>query len=334
MWPGGSNPPISARRGGPALLGAVLLGAAALGWWAGAAGRRCSPPDAGGPVREPVVRPAGGAYTVCTYNLQHYGLQDRDGDGQWNDPKPVREREAVADLLARLKPDILAVQEIGNPEIFGEFTGRLARNGLEYPHRALLQRGAGEDNLAVLSRFPIVARTDRLDDRYRIGAEDLTVLRGFLDVTLQVTPSYRVRLLVAHLKSKRFHRLGQTEMRRNEARLLANHVRQALRENPRANLLVCGDLNDDPGSAPLRELTGERGEILDDLRPVDAVGDAWTHRSWSLDAHARLDYFLASPGLKADWVRDGTRAVRDPAADRASDHRPLVAVFRAADETP
>ncbi|HKL21263.1 MAG TPA: hypothetical protein VJ904_05620, partial [Tichowtungia sp.] len=41
-----------------------------------------------------------------------------------------------------------------------------------------------------------------------------------MDVTIQVTPEYRFRLINAHLKSKVYSPLGQTEMRRNEARLL------------------------------------------------------------------------------------------------------------------
>ena len=96
-------------------------------------------------------------------------------------------------------------------------------------------------------------------------------------------------------------------------------------------LLVVGDLNDDPSSAALRDIaTYKRQRILHDLRPVDAVGDAWTHRE-NNDAYHRIDYMLASPGLLPEVVPEKTYAVRSPGLMRASDHRPLVATFVAAE---
>lgn len=275
--------------------------------------------------------PPDGTFSVMTYNLGRYNLDDRDGDGQKNDPKPDAERAAVIRTIAAARPDVLAVQEIGNPTVFEEFRFSLREAGLDYPHVEHLQRGQSELNLAVLSRFPIVARAPRTEDRYSIGEAEIPVLRGFIDVEIAVTPDYTFRLLVAHLKSKIFHALGQTEMRRNEARLLNKHVRRILKDAPDINLLVAGDLNDDCRSAALREVTGDHGEYLTDLRPRDEGGDAWTHFDGTADRYARIDYLLVSTGMLAEVVWTDTRAIRNPLTYEASDHRPILAVFRSAE---
>lgn len=277
------------------------------------------------------VAPAVGEFSLATYNLRRYTFDDRDGDGQRNNPKPDAEREAAADLLARIAADVLAIQEIGPAAILDGLVDDLRRRGLDYPHRDHILRPGADTGLAVLSRFPIVERTARMDDLYRIGSTNLPVQRGFLDVIVEPAPGYRFRLLAAHLKSKTYHPLGQTEMRRNEARLLANHVRRALREASPLNLAVVGDFGDGPGSAPLKELLGEGDTRLIDLRPTDLAGDAWTHHGAGDDVYSRVDYILVSPGMELEWAGSKARVVRAPPATVASDHRPLVAVFRAAE---
>jgi endonuclease/exonuclease/phosphatase family metal-dependent hydrolase len=171
-------------------------------------------------------------FSVMTYNLRRYALMDRDGDGVPDDPKPENERRAVIRLIAAQQPDVLTVQEMGNAAAFEQFRSELHAAGLDYPYAELLERGRMEINLAVLSRFPIRSVQHRTNDWYSIGEAKVAVARGFLDVEVQVNSRYRFRLLAAHLKSKVYSPLGQTEMRRNEARLLNKAVREILADNP------------------------------------------------------------------------------------------------------
>ncbi len=269
------------------------------------------------------------SFSVMTYNLQRYALMDRDDGGKLDDPKPEAERKAVVALIVKERPDVLAVQEMGGEKTFGQFQEELRVAGLDYPHVELLRRGTWEINLAVLSRFPIVSTQHHTNNFYSIGPAKVPVARGFLDVTIQVNPDYSFRLLSAHLKSKVYSKLGQTEMRRNEARLLNKNVRAILKENPQVNLLLVGDMNDDYQSAPLREVGGRRGGELTDLRPVDSVGDAWTYFMASKDQYSRLDYLFVSEGMLPEVVGKKTRVVRDPLTRQASDHRPVIGVFQA-----
>jgi len=272
---------------------------------------------------------ATGDFSVATYNLQRYGLHDRTGDGQRTDPKPPAERAAVAETIARLRPDVLAIQEIGHPGMLDQLLDDLRQRGCEYPYHDYLRRGVSEMNLALLSRFPIAASRHRLMDVYTIGGTTQSVLRGFLEADLDLGGGERLTIWIAHLKSRVFHPLGQTEMRRNEARLLANYVRQALRSAPNSALIVAGDLNDTFNSAPLRLLRGaEDGPQLVDLRPAEEPGGVWTYFNRSEDSYERIDYLLASPGLARRLRPNSCRVYRAPPAADASDHRPVIAVFR------
>lgn len=305
----------------------VLAGCCALG----SAG--CSRPPAAEPAvpAAPFPRAAAGEFSVMTFNLNQYALLDRDGDSDTLEPKPPEEAGCIVDVIRQVSPDVLAVQEMGDPAAWAEFKYSLRQAGLDYGHEEYLRRGKSVLNMAVLSRFPIVATNSHVDDVYTIGPTKFPLMRGVIEIDLEINPQYRLRLMVAHLKSKVFHSFGQAEMRRNEARLLNNHIRRALDADPDVNLLVVGDLNDDPSSAALRDIaTYKRQRILHDLRPVDAVGDAWTHRE-NNDVYHRIDYMLASAGLLPEVVPEKTYAVRSPRLMHASDHRPLVATFVAAE---
>jgi endonuclease/exonuclease/phosphatase family metal-dependent hydrolase len=118
-------------------------------------------------------------------------------------------------------------------------------------------------------------------------------------------------------------------MRRNEARLLNKVVRGILKNNPNCRLLVVGDMNDNPNSAAFREMVGKKSKKnLFDLRPTDPQGDAWTYFQESTDMHMRIDYILANAEMLQNAVREKSTVVRDPATYKASDHRPVVAVFK------
>jgi len=266
-----------------------------------------------------------------TFNVEQYAFEDRDGGGQQDDPKPDKEKDAVVAIIVQEKPDVLALQEMGSPPEFDEFRERLASAGLSYAHVEYQRRGRHENNMAILSRYPIVTRQSHMEDKYSIGEAKLNVTRGFLDVEIQVSDDYKFRMIAAHLKSKVFHQLGQTEMRRNEARLLNKYIRQAIKADPDVNLLVAGDMNDTYQSAAIHEVMGKRERLIFDLRPEDYVGDVWTHFSKGVDQYERLDYLFVNAGMIDERVVEKTHAVRHPLLNEASDHRPIVAVFRASD---
>ncbi len=286
------------------------------------------------PVPPPPVGPttelAADEFSVMTFNLGGYGYLDRSGDGQATEFKPESEREAVLTILADTQPQILALQDIAGGDTFTTFREALAERGLSYPFIKIAETDAPL-HVALLSQYPLTSTRAHTDDRYSIGDDSLPVQRGFLEADIAINPAYSFRLFVVQLKSKAYHPSGHTEMRRNEARLLHNHIRQALDNEHRLNLLIVGSFNDHPGSAPMRQLIASRRTSLYDLRLTDSFGETWTFVDRDQDAYYRYDYLLASPHMLPEFVPQKSQVVRHPLNQQASLHRPLMAVFRARD---
>lgn len=269
---------------------------------------------------------AEGEFTVLTFNLDHWADEDRDGDPSTLEPKPEAETAAILETLRALSPDVILVQEAAPGAPFERL-----RDALGYPHCHIAAVDPSGLDLAILSRIPLDPVATATNDHYTIGPRKFPVRRGILDATLRFPSGAAVRLLGAHLKSKKFHEFGQAEMRRNEARLVCNRVRSALKADPAVPVLVLGDLNDTPSSAPLQEIrTYQNKPLLTDLRPTDALGDAWTYRAED-DACLRHDYALASATLLPYYLPEKTFIPSHPALAAASDHRPLFLTFRIPD---
>lgn len=267
-----------------------------------------------------------GEFTVLSFNLCHWIDEDRDGDPSTLEPKPTAETDPILQTLRTLSPDVILVQEMGPGDAWDTF-----RAALDYPHVYRAAVDLSGLDLAILSRIPLDPVTTATNDLYTIGPRKFPVRRGILDATLRFPSGTAVRLFGVHLKSKKFHEFGQAEMRRNEARLLCNRVRASLKSDPNTPILVVGDLNDTPSSAPLQEvLTYQNKPVLHDLRPTDNLGDAWTYRAED-DACLRHDYALASASLLPYYLPQKTYIPSVAALAASSDHRPLFLTFRIPD---
>ncbi len=269
--------------------------------------------------------------TVMSYNVRNYLRMDRyiDNVQQPDTPKPEKEIEALLRIVAAVRPDVLAIQEMGPPDQFEDFRNRLAAHGEEHPHAFLLQAHDENRHLALLSRFPIVAENSVDDAVYELNGVQEAVQRGFLDVTVEAPGGYRLRIVNVHLKSKRPVPQGEALMRRREAGLLRKHVDAILAANPGVNLLLTGDFNDLKNQPPIQDIEGVRGSPshMGDVLVSDLEGDRWTQYWSAADVYSRFDYFFASPGLWPEIEREKSRIVDVPIWRDASDHRAIVAVI-------
>ena len=119
------------------------------------------------------VASAAQSVRVATYNLDNYLVMDRHVGGAWRPsyPKPEGEKAIIRNTILSLKPDILALQEIGGTPFLEELRADLAQLGLQYDCAILMQGEDQERHTAVLSRIApqAVFRHDDLD---------LSILRG------------------------------------------------------------------------------------------------------------------------------------------------------------
>ena len=93
---------------------------------------------------------------------------------------------------------------------------------------------------------------------------------------------------------------------------------------------------------------GRQKNGLVDVRPAERNGDdqpnphpryalprvTWTYYYAVDDTYSRIDYILLSRGMAKEWDPAGTYVLALANWGVASDHRPIVATFEAADKCP
>lgn len=262
------------------------------------------------------------------YNVKNYLSMDRyvDGRKKASQPKPEAEVDAVVKTITSVRPDVLGLVEMGTTADFDDLRTRLARAGLPYAH-AKHHKGVDDNrHIALLSNYPIIADNSRADYSYEIEGSREFIQRGVLDVTLDLGGGYELRVVGAHLKSRRPVPLGEARMRRYEAELLRSHVEKILAADPKTNLLVWGDLNDLKREPPIETIIGRRGsdDYLAEIRVEDPFGFVWTYYSSYNDVYERIDYLLASPGLMPEIDHSRSHIPHLPEWNIAGDHRPVV----------
>ena len=265
------------------------------------------------------------------YNVENYLEMNRRQGGRTEfGPKPESEKNTLVRIIKEIHPDILGVAEMGPPDQFEDFQKRLKDAGLEFPFSEYVNAADPNRHLALLSRFEIVERHSEKSLFFDLNGQREPVERGFLDVTIEVNPSYRLRLVGAHLKSKLAVPSGEALLRRNEARLLRQHIDGVLNKDPNANLLVYGDLNDTKDQPAIQEILGPRQSPnrLSDILLADAQGDHWTYYRQLSDTYDRIDYILTNQALLPQIDQSQSCVYRSGDWYSASDHRPVVTVIR------
>ena len=226
---------------------------------------------------------------VAAYNIKHGLGMDGEVD-----------LARVADVLRPLDADVITLQEIDRgvertggvdqAARLGELLGMEARFGDFMPYQG------GEYGMAVLTRLPVLSVTNvRLPD----GAEPRTAL----DVRVAVGGEGREVSVVG------IHFYRTPEERLAQAHFLTTYFRGA--EHP---VILAGDFNSRRGDRVMTSLTEhwfvvrKEGEV--DTFPADAPD-------------REIDFMLIRPAEAFEIVEH-----RVIAESLASDHRPLLAVFR------
>src|SRR5262245_11307720 len=279
--------------------------------------------------------PAADLFRVATYNIENY-LDQTAG----NRPlKTTQGKAKIRESLHAISADVVALQEIGPTNALLELRAALQAEGLSYPFWEHVSGWDTNIHLAVLSKFPIVARRPHTNDSFLLFGHRFRVSRGFAEVDVQVNPGYTFTLITCHLKSRRpVPEADETELREQEAALLREKIDARLTANPNANLIVLGDLNDTKDSTSTRTVVGRGKHALIDTRPAERNGDnqpnlnpryqprnvTWTHYYGKEDTYSRIDYILLSRGMAREWDPTETYILTLPNWGVGSDHRPLV----------
>jgi endonuclease/exonuclease/phosphatase family metal-dependent hydrolase len=289
----------------------------------------CLPPQA---RAEPQI------FRLATFNVENY-IEAPSGARH---AKSAAAQAKVRDCILAMKPDVIALQEMGDTNALLDLQSNLKSGGLDLPFWDEITGHDTNIHLAVLSRFPIIARRPHTNENFLLDGRRLAVSRGFAEVDIQVNPRFTFTLIAAHLKSRLPSAIAdEEEWRYEEAAALRRVIDARLAQDPAQDLAVVGDFNDAPDSKPMRTIIGRGPTRLFDTRPAERNGDdaasaegnreprriTWTDYYAKEDVYSRIDYILLGRGLQSRWLKEETYILTTPNWGLASDHRPLVAGF-------
>jgi endonuclease/exonuclease/phosphatase family metal-dependent hydrolase len=187
--------------------------------------------------------------TVMSYNVA--GLFDAivDGTEYATSPKGAAAEAAlrarcsiVAGAIRRSVrggPDVVALQEVENEGVVRTLRDGWLR-GLGYRWYVVAGGPPTATRVAVLSRYPLVGARSHLP----APAEGSGTQRAILEVELSVRGG-RLVVLNNHWKSKIGGAAATEPARVQAARALGARIRRIISQEPAADLLVVGDLNED-----------------------------------------------------------------------------------------
>lgn len=277
-------------------------------------------PKAGPPVR------------FLMYNVQNYFVPgDKSRSRYVTRAKSVKSRNAVAEVIASASPEIVGLIEIGGEKALADLQERLSKLGLEYPYSYVLERRGEDRALAILSVHPIV-QNNSVADMSLQGQRNRKMLRGILDVTIELKDGRRFCIVGAHLKSRVATDAEAAEhLRSREACTLAVYLNEKMKRNPALPVLVYGDWNDGPSDFSLSVLIRGIGKdsALTRLQPQDTRGHGWTIYYEEGKEYFSFDQIFVNNELRRRRGRRSKCGIVDcPATSVGSDHRAVWCELR------
>lgn len=205
-------------------------------------------------------------------------------------------RSNTARVLRTVNADICCLIEVESRPVLRHFcVDRLPRTNTfkSYKHTMVID---GNDNrgidVALASRFKHRLLRSHIDDTDEKGKAIFS--RDCLEIEVVHEDGFSIWLLLNHLKSKGYGSQASNDARRKSQ---AARIAQILKEYnlKKDYVVVCGDLNDTPGSDPLKPLLSVSG--LTDVLALE-FGDPADRWSYHYKKNEQIDYILISDALK------------------------------------
>ena len=204
----------------------------------------------------------------------------------------------TAQVIKDVNADVVALVEVENRIVLDRFSKdrlRWTKSGKKqsYPHNMLVD---GNDrrgiDVGLLSKFPIGGVWSHMDDR---SGKSRIFSRDCPEYELRLPNGETLWVLPNHLKSKGYGSQAQNDKRRKSQ---AEQIAKILADYDLSSdlVVIAGDLNDTPGSAPLAPLLQLPGlhDVLDHTSV--APDDRWTYH---YNSNQQIDYLLVSDPLWA-----------------------------------
>lgn len=279
-------------------------------------------------VDSPAAATVGHPLVVASYNLQNL-FDDEDDPYTYDEAttaKPRSQMQQVAGVIRETNADVLALQEVENRGYLQRFVDTMLAE-MGYRHVVHFE---GNDlrgiDVALLSRIPVGRVTSHRHLRFPdAGGGWQTFRRDLVRVELLPEGGSAFELWLVHLKSNAGDREQAEPIRRAEAQAIRGLIETRLREDPAAEFLLCGDLNDTIDSETLQTILGAEPPHM--LALFESVPEE-ERVTYNREPHrSMIDFLLASPAMAARYVADSYVVRQGTASESGSDHNPVVASF-------
>ncbi len=270
----------------------------------------------------------GETLTIATYNVENYGSVGRMTTAGYRTdyPKPEKEKSALRGVIRALGADVLVMQEMGDAPYLEELALDLRAEGLDYPHRVLLDGPDGERHVAVMSRRPLKRVVPHTDLTFAYLGATESVKRGLLEVAVEAGGG-EVTIFAVHLKSRLTERADdpQSEGRRAaESGAVRDRILRGFPNAAAARIIIAGDFNDGPASKTMERMLARGATAVASLVPAtDSRGETWSYHYAREQSYSSFDHLLVSAALKGAIVGGRARIFDGAGVADGSDHRPV-----------
>src|SRR2546429_568214 len=121
-------------------------------------------------------------FRVATYNVENY----LDEPTSTRHVKSTEAKAKVRESIIALKPDVLALQEIGSVSALQELRASLKTDGLDFPFWDHVTGYDTNIHLAILCKFPFTALRPHTNDDFLLSGRRFRVSRGFAELDIRV----------------------------------------------------------------------------------------------------------------------------------------------------
>src|SRR5665213_1103158 len=126
-------------------------------------------------------------FRVATYNVENYLDQPTASRSQI---KTAEAKAKIRETIRAMNPDVLALEEMGGTNALRELRASLKADGQDFPFWEHVQSFDDSIHVAVLSKFPIVARHPHTNEFFLLDGKRFQVKRGFAEVEIQAATNY------------------------------------------------------------------------------------------------------------------------------------------------
>lgn len=285
-------------------------------------------PDTTVPVQRSEKQRPEGHIVLATYNILN--LFDSEDDPYHADegtrPKPRTELQYLAQSLATLDADLVAMQEVENRGYLERFVNVFLPD-LGYDHVVHFE---GNDlrgiDVCLISRLPIGPVRSHRHLRFTGPEGEVRKFnRDVIAVTVEPPGGQSFDVWVVHLKSNSGGREFAEPVRLAEAEELRRLLDEELEQNPDARFVVMGDFNDTWDSKTLQTIVGSGDNKLWSVASDSLSEETVTYNTGQY--RSMIDFILCSPAMAEDYVKGSARVIAGSPETTGSDHNPVAATF-------